>query len=96
MAEKQLRKQRNRSCVRLQDRKQITVEVNVSQFPKNLKRIMAERGLTGYGLERLIGMNPSVVSTYLRGKAMPTAVSLAILSKALDVSMEDLMEGVVE
>ncbi|WP_300679709.1 XRE family transcriptional regulator [Nocardioides sp.] len=58
---------------------------------RNIKRFRAERGLTMSELARSAGLSKQTLSTIEAGGGNPTVDTLALLARALDVSMRRLL-----
>ena len=57
-----------------------------------IARLRMDRGLTQRQLAQMIGCYAKDISRWETGERSPGAKSLAVLAKALNCSMEDLME----
>ena len=64
--------------------------IRKSEFGKRLFDLMIEKGWNQSDLARNAGMGRDSVSTYIRGKSVPTPQNLERLSKALGISSEKL------
>ena len=59
---------------------------------KNLKKIRIEKGISQSGIADLLGVSRGFVSNIENGKTNPTLATIARLSKALGVSIEELIK----
>jgi len=66
------------------------------QFGKRVYRLMLEKGWTQSELARQAGLPRDAISVYVRGRSLPTPVSLQALAKALDVNEAELLPNHVE
>jgi len=62
-------------------------------FGIRLRRFILARGETQREVAKRAGITEAALSYFIRGMRLPTAVSLYRLSRALDVSMNELWEG---
>lgn len=56
-----------------------------------IRRLLNERGMSGNALAKATGMNQPTVARKLRGEHAFDVDDLAVICKALDVSVSDLM-----
>lgn len=63
-------------------------------FARNLRRIMREKNVTQTWLAAETGMTKSAVCCWCGAKREPTAIALKRISVALEVTTDDLLEGV--
>lgn len=61
------------------------------EFARRVYRLMIERGWRQSELARQAGLSRDCVSTYTRGKSLPTSQNLEKLAAALGVNAEDLL-----
>jgi transcriptional regulator with XRE-family HTH domain len=66
------------------------------EFGKRLYRLMMAKGWRQSELARQADLPRDSVSTYIRGKTLPTPLSLQKLADALGVASEELLPNVVE
>ncbi len=66
------------------------------EFAKRLYHAMENKGWTQSQLARYAGLNRDAVSTYIRGRSMPSPESLNKMAKVLDVKAEDLLPNYFE
>lgn len=66
------------------------------EFGKRLYKLMLGKGWHQSELSRQAGVPRDAVSTYIRGKSLPTPVNLKALANALGVSEEELLPNVAE
>ena len=66
------------------------------QFAKRLYRLMLSKGWNQSELARRAGLPRDSVSTYVRGKVMPTPQSAQALAQALGVTPEEIMPNHVQ
>lgn len=64
------------------------------RFSENLRRARVERGFSQEEFARLADMHRTEVSTLERGRREPRLGTLIKLSGALDVSLDELLEGI--
>ncbi len=53
---------------------------NLSKFPERLKDLMNEAGVNNSELGKNIGVEPSVISKFVRGERLPSATTLVALA----------------
>jgi len=56
-----------------------------------LKVILAEKNMTNKCLEELVGKDPAMISKWVTNVAQPNVEMLILISKLLEVSMDDLL-----
>lgn len=61
-------------------------------FSEKLREAMNRRGLKAADLSRETGLSEAIISEYLSGKKEPRGKQSALLSKTLDVSLDELWE----
>lgn len=66
------------------------------EFGKRLYRLMTGKGWNQSELARRADLNRDAISTYVRGRVLPTPVSLQALAKALGVAPDELLPNHVE
>lgn len=66
------------------------------EFAKRLYEQMTNKDWTQSQLARYSGLNRDAISTYVRGRSLPSPQNLAKLAKALDCKAEDLMPNYFE
>jgi transcriptional regulator with XRE-family HTH domain len=66
------------------------------EFGKRLYRLMLAKGWNQSELGRQSGLPRDSVSTYVRGRSLPTPQNLMALSEALGVSQEELLPNHTE
>lgn len=71
----------------------ITDEQAISNLSSNLRRLLADRGMSQAELARITGDGEMNVSRYVRGSVMPGAGALARLADALGVPTDRLLSG---
>ena len=64
----------------------------LATFAANLRRLMAEQGLSAWRLSVLAGVSESNIGYWRRGQTLPNNVNLERLAKALGVRLWELME----
>jgi transcriptional regulator with XRE-family HTH domain/quercetin dioxygenase-like cupin family protein len=67
----------------------------VSSIPpvgQRIREVRLERGLTLRGLARAVGVSASLVSQIETGKSQPSVSTLYAITKALDISVEDVFD----
>lgn len=62
-------------------------------FSQKLKKIMKERGLTTYSIQKATGISQGNVDSWLKGKSKPRAVNLNRLCTFLEVPPEFFTEN---
>lgn len=70
--------------------------VDKAQFGRNFKRILKNKGLTQLQLEQMSGISHTSMANWTSMGNTCRADTLAILAKALNVSADELLEGVVK
>lgn len=65
-------------------------------FRDNLLRLMKESGMNGAQLSRRLGYHPSAVCLYTSGKEFPRVPALWMIARALNTTMDELMDGYTE
>lgn len=66
------------------------------EFGKRLYNLMLRKGWHQSELARQSGLPRDSISVYMRGRSLPTPLSLAALAEALDVKAEDLLPNHIE
>ena len=56
-----------------------------------LKVVLAEKNMTNKRLAELVGKDPAMVSKWVTNVAQPNVVMLLLISKLLEVSVDDLL-----
>lgn len=64
-------------------------------FPPRLRKILAENNISLYAFRKKTGASWSVIYKWLNGAALPSAVSLAKIAAAIDVTVDYLL-GITE
>lgn len=62
-------------------------------FSQKLKKIMKEKGLTTYSIQKATGISQGNVDSWLKGRSKPRAVNLNRLCAFLDVPPEYFTEN---
>lgn len=62
-------------------------------FSQKLKKIMKEKGLTTYSIQKATGISQGNVDSWLKGKSKPRAVNLNKLCTFLDVPVSYFTEN---
>ena len=70
--------------------------IDPEAFGRNLKRILREKGMTQRALAKKLEMQNLSVWKWCNGHYLPSLDNFAILVKTLNVSAEDLIEGIVK
>lgn len=65
-------------------------------FGRRLYQLMVAKGWNQSELARRAGVTRDAVSTYVRGKTMPTRQSAGALAEALGISVEELLPNLIE
>lgn len=71
------------------------MERPANRLGNNIRVRMEEMSLTVWGLANRTGHSAATIERYLNGDRVPKATALWKLAKALDCTMEDLMQGVM-
>jgi transcriptional regulator with XRE-family HTH domain len=58
----------------------------------NLKKIMADKNISQYKLEKISGVSQAHISRIVNGLMQPTAPIIKKLASALDVTADELLE----
>jgi len=66
------------------------------QFGRKLYHLMLEKGWNQSELARRADLTRDSISTYIRGKSLPTALSLSKLAKALGMESTELLPNAAE
>ncbi len=66
---------------------------NQSPFAKNLKAILAERGLSQKAAAEVAGVTPATLNDWLAGSVPNDHIAVQRLARALDCSFEWLLTG---
>lgn len=66
------------------------------EFGRRLYSMMIGRGWTQSELARQSGLQRDSVSTYVRGKSLPTPLNLEALAKAFGVTPEEMLPNQIE
>lgn len=69
---------------------------NTEIFAKNLVRMMRREDISQRELARRANLSEAAVSRYVQGKRFPNSKAMIELSKALNCSIEDLMQEPTE
>ena len=70
-------------------------DARVSTIPpvgQRIREVRLDRGITLRGLARVVGVSPSLVSQIETGKSQPSVSTLYAITKALDISVEDVFD----
>lgn len=62
-------------------------------FSDNAKRLREEKQYTQAELGKMVGVSQQVIGDYEKGKKLPTIVTGVDLARALDTTVEKLVEG---
>lgn len=60
-------------------------------FATQLKKTLTEKGMQQSELAEKTGLSPQVVNNYCKGKNLPGAEALVLISQTLNVSLDDLL-----
>jgi len=69
----------------------MTTENAKENISANVRRMLAERGMSTYGLAKATGEPQNTVYRIVRGDNEPGAVLLAKIAEALGCTMDDLL-----
>ena len=72
------------------------MRVNKYRFGKNLYDMLQEKGKNSVWLSDETDIHETSISNYINGKVLPNAVNFYKIARALDTTMDALMEGVVK
>lgn len=72
------------------------VSATVKILGDNLKRLRKERNMQANELAELLGVTPPVVSRWETQRGLPETTTLLRLAKALEVSVDQLLDGIDE
>lgn len=67
--------------------------MKVYRFSENLKRIIADKGMTATQVAEKVGVCVSTLSTWESGKYIPTLFNAFLLSEVLEVGLDELVCG---
>src|SRR5690242_21640521 len=70
--------------------------INRTEFARRLYNLMLSKGWRQSELARRAGLPRDSVSTYIRGKVLPTAESVYKLAKAFGIPAEELLPYAIE
>ena len=70
--------------------------IHPEAFEKNLRRILKEKGYKQKDLAKKAGLDEWAVYRWCNKKILPRVDSLVILADALEVSVDSLLEGMIE
>ena len=62
-------------------------------FSDNAKRLREEKQYTQAELGKMVGVSQQVIGDYEKGKKLPTIVTGVDLARALDTTVEKLVDG---
>lgn len=66
--------------------------INLADTGENIKLLMKKRYITVKNLQKVLGFNtPTAIYKWLSGYTMPSLDNLVILSKYLDVSIDEIL-----
>ena len=65
----------------------------MKKFKETLKKLRMGNTLSQSGLAKIAGLEPSHISHYECGRRIPSVPNLIKLSKALNCTMEELING---
>ena len=69
-------------------------ELETAIFASNLRKIMRKRGVSQAWLANAVGTSQGAVCLWCGAKREPTATSLKRTAVALEVSVDELLEGI--
>lgn len=69
---------------------ELTEEQEIREFKTNLRNMMARKFISQEMLAREIGTSQQMISRYLSGTAMPSALVLRKIARTLNCSIDDL------
>ena len=72
------------------------MKVNKYRFGKNIYDRLQEKGKNSVWLSNETDAHETSISNYINGKVLPNAVNFYKIARALDITMDALMEGVVK
>lgn len=68
--------------------------MNTRAMGKNIQKRLIDIDMSRHDLAAAIGLTEATLSRYISGKRQPTAYALFRMARAMDTSMEYLMQGV--
>lgn len=71
---------------------ELTEEQERKEFAYRLRSLMGRKWITQEQLAETVGLTQAMISRYVRGEAIPSAIVLRKISKALDCSMDDFFD----
>lgn len=71
---------------------ELTEEQERKEFAYRLRSLMGRKWITQEQLAETVGLTQVMISKYVRGEAIPSAIVLRKISKALDCSMDDFFD----
>lgn len=71
------------------------MEFDMYRFGSNLNTILRYKGRTQKDLAKAIGGSEAMVSKWMHGVSLPSTKSILKISYIYDVSIDELMEGVL-
>ena len=71
---------------------EITEEQERREFAYRLRSLMGRRWINQDQLAEMIGTTQPMISRYVRGEAVPNAITLRKIAKALEYSMDDFFD----
>lgn len=80
----------------LPDAKLTPKHLTKQEFARRLYKLMMARGWRQSELARRAGLPRDSISTYVRGKSLPSPQNLLALAKALDMKPEDILPNHME
>lgn len=72
------------------------MRVSTIQFGKNLKSVLKEKNISQIMLSEIVGIHYMTINYWATGKSLPCAEYLALIAKALGVSIDELMKDVIK
>ena len=73
------------------------MKVDTMAFSHNLREILNAKNITNVELSKRLGLvHANNIAYWTRGKTMPNLISLCMIAKALDVSYDELLDGITE
>lgn len=71
---------------------EITEEQEKKEFAYRLRSFMGRREITQERLAKMTDLTQAMISRYVRGEAVPSAIILRKIAKALNCSMDDFFD----
>lgn len=70
--------------------------IDTTVVPENIIRIMKEKGISQTELANAAGVQRVAINRWLCRRSLPRLDTIALVAKALDVSIDDLTKGMIK